>query len=325
MPSPAEPLAVAAPAAARPIIEPLLADLTQAGSIALAWFADADEALALAPTAQAAWFDPLPFQERRAILEAAPRLQWLSTMSAGLEALPLDLLRERGVLLTNGSGLNSPSVADYAVMGLLSLAKGFPDVVRAQDRREWLTVAPNTAELEGSRALILGYGTIGRAIADRLRPFAVEVTGVRRTADPANGVLGTEDWRACLGDYDWIVIAAPATDATTHMIGGAELAAMKPTAGIVNIARGHLIDQPALIAALTEKRIAGAFLDVTIPEPLPPDDPLWTAPNCTITMHLSGRSQTSMFRRAAERFATNLRRYAQGEPLSHVADLGLGY
>lgn len=293
--------------------------------VAVQWFTTAEEAVALAPHAEVGWLDLFTLKDRADAIEAATGLKWLSTIIAGLDALPLDLLRDRGVTVTNGSGLNSEAVADYAVMGVLSMAKGFPAVVRAHDRREWPDAAPGVIELDGTRALVIGYGAIGRMIGARLQAFGVRVTGVRRSADPAADILGGDDWRAALADFDWIILAAPATGDTWTMIGAAELAAMKPQAHVVNIARGDLIDQPAPVAALHEKRIAGAFLDVTRPEPLPADDPLWTAPNCTVTMHLSGRSQTSMFRRGAERFVANLGHYVAGEPLDHVVDLSLGY
>jgi phosphoglycerate dehydrogenase-like enzyme len=304
----------------RAIVEPQLPK-----GVAVQWFTTAEEAVALAPHAEVGWLDLFTLKDRADAIQAATGLKWLNTIIAGLDALPLGTLRDRGITVTNGSGLNSEAVADYAVMGVLSMAKGFPDVVRAHDRREWPDAAPGTIELDGTRALIIGYGTIGRIIGARLQAFGVRVTGVRRSADSAADILGGGDWRSALADFDWIILAAPATGDTRTMIGAAELAAMKPQAHIVNIARGDLIDQPALIAALHEKRVAGAFLDVTTPEPLPPDDPLWSAPNCTVTMHLSGRSQTSMFRRGAERFVANLHRYMAGQPLDHQVDVTLGY
>ncbi|MGK2909595.1 MAG: D-2-hydroxyacid dehydrogenase [Sphingobium sp.] len=314
------PIKVVAPAMMRASVEPRLPD-----GVAVQWFADAAQAIIMARDAEVAWLDQFSLSDRVEAIVAAEKLKWLSTITAGLDALPLDVLARRKVRLTNGSGLNSETVADYAVMGILNLAKGFPDVVRAQDRHEWLQVAPGTLEMDGTKALIIGLGTIGRMIAARLTPFGVQVTGVRRTADPAAGVLGPNDWRQQLADYDWIVVAAPATEETRAVLGGAEFAAMKPGARIINIARGDLIDQPALIAALSEKRIAGAFLDVTTPEPLPANDPLWGAPNCIITMHLAGRSQTTMFAKGAARFVDNLHRYVKGEPLLHEVDPAQGY
>ncbi len=172
---------------------------------------------------------------------------------------------------------------------------------------------------------MIGYGTIGTAIGDRLKAFGVTVTGVRRTPDGTPGIIGPDDWRATLGDHDWVVLAAPSTGETQAMIGAAELAAMKRAAWLVNIARGDMIDQDALVEALTARRIGGAFLDPTDPEPLPPEHPLWTAPNAIVTMHLSGRSQTSMFRNAADLLIDNLHRYLAGEPLRNQVNLTLGY
>ena len=251
------------------------------------------------------------------------KLKWLNTLGAGVEIFPLDLLREKGVTLTNGAGLNAITIAEYAVMGMLTIAKGWREVVRAQERHEWLEDAPGKAELHGSKALIVGAGGIGARIGVLLRPFDVEVVEVRRK--PAPGVLTPDRWRARLGEFDWVIIAVPSTPETDKMIGADELAAMKPGAAILNFARGAVIDQEALVAALREKRIAAAFLDVTDPEPLPSDHPLWSLDNAHISMHLSGRSQTLMFARNAERFLANLERFRRGEQMESVVDLALGY
>jgi phosphoglycerate dehydrogenase-like enzyme len=315
----AEPVIVA-PAVLRPLAEPLLP-----AGCDVRWFTSAAQAVELAPEADIGWFDQFSFADSMDAVRAATRAKWINTILVGLSTIPIDLVRERGVIVTNGRGLNSANVADYAVLGILSLAKGLADVVRAHDLQEWLAAAPGTGELEGSWALIIGYGTIGQAIGARLRASGVEVTGVRRSADSAAGILGAADWRAALPNYDWIILAAPDTDSTRAMIGSAELAACKPGARIVNMARGQLIDQCALIAALESGHLGGAFLDVTTPEPLPPEDPLWQARNCVISMHLSGRSQTSMFLRGAARFADNLVRYRNGEPLEGLVDLSKGY
>ena len=122
-----------------------------------------------------------------------------------------------------------------------------------------------------------------------------------------------------------MILAAPSTDATKAMIGAAELAAMKSTAWLINIARGDMVDQDALIAALAARRIAGAFLDTVHPEPLPPEHPLWTAPNTIHSMHLSGRSQTTMFQRGAALFLDNLDAFIAGRPMRNVVDLDAGY
>jgi phosphoglycerate dehydrogenase-like enzyme len=136
---------------------------------------------------------------------------------------------------------------------------------------------------------------------------------------------GPDEWRAQLGDFDWIILAVPATPETEKMIGAAELAAMKKSATLINIARGTVVDQPALVAALRDRKIGAAFLDVTDPEPLPDDHELWGLENAHVTMHLSGRAQDKMFARSAQRFLENLARYQAGEPLHHQVNLALGY
>ena len=146
---------------------------------------------------------------------------------------------------------------------------------------------------------------------------------MRRSGGP--GTLTPDAWRGRLGEFDWVILAVPATPETDAMISASELAAMRPDAVLVNIARGAVVDQDALVAALTEKRIGGAFLDVTTPEPLPADHPLWSLENAQVTMHLSGRAQSKMFVRSAERFLANCRRFVAGEPLEPVFDPVRGY
>ena len=166
---------------------------------------------------------------------------------------------------------------------------------------------------------VKNVSTVWRTLA----AFGIAVTGVTRSG--REGTITPDAWRDRLGEFDWIVLAAPSTGDTKALIAAAELSAMKSSAWIVNIARGDMIDDDALVAALNAGTIAGAFLDPTNPEPLPPDHPLWTAPNTMITMHLSGQSQTKMFPRAAALFLRNLAAYRAGEPMENVADLEAGY
>lgn len=307
------------PALARPLLEPRLpADLD------VAWFATPAEANAAMADAEIAWADMQPTSlVAEALRRSGPRLRWVSTIYAGLDAFPLDLLRERGVIVTNGAGINAVAVAEYAVLGVLAAAKRFDQVVRAQDRREWLRDSPGKLELTDTRALVIGYGAIGRLIGDRLRAFGVEVTGVTRSG--VEGTLGPDAWRARLEEFDWVILAAPSTPETRAMIGVAELAAFRPGAWLVNVARGDMVDQDALLDALRVGRIGGAVLDTVDPEPLPPDHPLWSAPNCMTTMHLSGRSQTRMFQRAAALFLDNLAAYRDGRPMKNMVNLEAGY
>ena len=292
------------------------------------FFATKDEALALAPTAEIGWFDMYDKDDMTAIIRAATGLKWLNSIYSGADHIPLAELRERGTVLTNGAGINAITIAEYVVMGMLTVAKGYAQVVRAQDRREWLMDSPGKVELFGSKALLLGYGAIGKLVEERLKAFAVDVTVVRRTPPRDSGgenTLTPDQWRARLGDFDWVIIAVPATPETDGMIGAGELAAMKSTATLINIARGSVIDQAALTAALQSGQIGHAFLDVTTPEPLPADDILWTLPGAHITMHLSGRAQDKMFIRSAQRFLDNLARWERGERVEPQVDLTLGY
>ncbi len=306
------------PALIRPLIESRLPDWLD-----VRWFVTKDEAFALAPTAEIGWFDMYDKADMATAIAAATQLKWLNSIYAGVDGMPLDLLAERGVTYTNGAGINAITIAEYVVMGMLTVAKGYDDVVRARDRHEWLQDSPGKIELAGTKALLLGAGAIGGLIRTRLEAFDVALTTVRRTPGP--GDLGPDDWRARLGDFDWIILAVPATNETDGMIGASELAAMKRSATLINIARGAVVDQDALVTALTKKTIAAAFLDVTSPEPLPPAHPLWSLPNAHISMHLSGRAQDRMFVRAAERFLDNLNRYGKNAPLSNRVDLTRGY
>lgn len=287
------------------------------------WFRSTEDLWELAPQAEIGWFDTYRKPDMAEAVRRAGKLRWLNSIYAGVDGIPLDVLAQRAVTFTYGAGINALTIAEYVVMGMLTVAKGYREVVHAQDRREWLFDSPGKVELAGSKALLLGYGAIGKLIETRLAAFDVAVTKVRRT--PGEGTLSPDQWRDRIGEFDWIVLAVPATPETDGMIGAAELATMKRDAVIVNIARGAVIDQDALVTALQEKRIAGAFLDVTTPEPLPADHVLWSLPNVHITMHLSGRAQNKMFPRAADRFLVNLERYKAGEPLAPQVDLALGY
>lgn len=302
----------------RPLVESRLPDWAEPR-----FFMSKEEAMALSPTAEIGWFDMYDKRDMAAVISAATNLKWLNSIYAGVDGLPLELLRERGTVVTNGAGINAVTIAEYVVMGMLTVAKGYREVVRAQERREWLIESPGKVELFGSRALLLGYGAIGKLVEERLNAFAVDVTVVRRSPGPHT--LTPDQWREKLGDFDWVILAVPATPETDGMIGAAELAAMKPSATLINIARGAVVDQDALVAALDSQSIAAAFLDVTTPEPLPADDPLWSRDNAHITMHLSGRAQDKMFVRSAERFLENLDRWKKGEAVAPQVDLTLGY
>jgi phosphoglycerate dehydrogenase-like enzyme len=302
----------------RAMVEPRLPEWIEAH-----WYVTKEEAMELAPLAEIGWFDMYDKADMAAIITAATNLKWLNSIYAGVDGMPLAELKKRGTKVTNGAGINAITIAEYVVMGMLNIAKGYREVVRAQERHEWLMDSPGKIELYGSKALLLGYGAIGKLIEERLKPFNVNVTIVRRTPGPSS--LAPDAWQARLGEFDWVILAVPATPETEEMIGADELAEMKQSAVLVNIARGSVVDQEALVKALQDKQIGGAFLDVTTPEPLPADHPLWSLDNCHISMHLSGRAQDKMFVRSAERFLENLKRYHKGEKLEPLVNLDLGY
>ncbi|MDF7775512.1 NAD(P)-dependent oxidoreductase [Sphingomonas sp. AOB5] len=306
------------PALARPLLEPHLP-----AEIQVSWFTSREEAMAMVPDAEIGWLDMNKSADWAAAVAAGTNLKWLSTIYAGLDALDTGLLRERGTRVTNGSGVNAHAVAEYAVMGALVAAKRYDEVLRAADRQEWPMDAPGKQELFEAEALIIGYGAIGKLIGQYLKGFGTNVTAVTRSG--SDGSLTPDEWRERIGSYDWIFLAAPSTSESKAMIGADELAAMKPSAWIVNVGRGDLIDQDALIEALTKRRIGGAFLDTVTPEPLPPEHPLWRAPNSIHSMHLSGRSQTRMFLRAGALFVENLKAYVEGRPMKNEVDLEAGY
>ncbi len=302
----------------RPLVEPRLPEWVEP-----LWFMSKEEALELAPRAEIGWFDfnePSPMCE---VVTVAENLKWLNSIYAGLDFLPLDLLHQRGTIVTNGAGINAITIAEYIVMVMLAHAKGYAQVVHAQARHEWLLDSPGKRELHGERVLLFGLGAIGSLVKPRLEAFGMEVVPVRRSG--TDGALGPNEWRGQLGNFDWVILALPSTPETHHMIGADELAAMKSTGVLVNFARGDVVDQEALVAALEAKSIEAALLDVAEPEPLPTDHPLWGLANAHISMHLSGRAQTGMFRRSADRFIENLHKWHAGEPVAPQMDLSLGY
>ncbi len=288
------------------------------------WFMTKDEALELAPHAEIAWVDLYDKQEMFELISHASQIKWLNSIYAGVDGMPLGVLKERGTIVTNGAGINAITIAEYVVMAMLNIAKEYPKVIEAAQKHQWLQDSPGKMELFGGKVLLLGYGAIGQLIEPRLKAFGMEVDIVRRSPQAAHEI-GPDAWRTKLGNYDWVILAVPATEETDAMIGKAELDSMKNSTSLINIARGSVIDQDALVEALQKRTIHAAHLDVTTPEPLPEDHILWTLDNAHISMHLSGRAQNLMFIRSANRFLENLDRYHKGEPLEPQVNLELGY
>lgn len=259
--------------------------------------------------------------------DAAPNLRWFQAMNAGLERLDRAGILQRGFAVTNGSGLASPAIAEWCVAAMFALAKQFPAYARNQQTARWDYVRGGVA-IEGKTCGVVGLGAIGREVAKRARAMGMRVVASRRTVDgvdpDCDALYPYSQLTTLLAESDFVVLCVPLTRETHHLIDAAALCSMKPTASILNIARGDVIDQAALITALQGGTIASAALDVTTPEPLPPDDPLWKLPNVLITPHASGASD----RRggsAAALFLDNLQRYISGQQLRNLARPELGY
>ncbi|NTW97847.1 MAG: D-2-hydroxyacid dehydrogenase [Oscillochloris sp.] len=260
------------------------------------------------------------------VLAAAPGLRWLQTPSAGVDQVLTPTMFARDILLTNSAGVHAIPIAEFVLGFMLAHAKQLGAFRAAQAEGRWIThVSP--CELYESTLLIIGMGGIGQAIAERAVAFGVRVYGSRRTPRPLPGVaqvVGSQGWRELLPEADYVVVAAPLTPETRGMIDAAAFATMKPTAYLINIARGALLDEPALIAALREGRIGGAALDTFEREPLPAESPLWSLPNITITPHATAYSPRMRERQIAL-FLDNLARFQAGQPLLNVVDKAAGY
>jgi D-2-hydroxyacid dehydrogenase (NADP+) len=265
------------------------------------------------------------------LLEAATRLRWMHASGAGVERYELAQIAARGVTLTNSSGVSAPNMAEHVLGMMIALTRRFPRLLRAQTRREWRDEATHreVGELRGQTVLIAGIGEIGCAVAQRAAAFEMRVNGLRRRADapPPAGfeqVFGIGDLAAALADADHVVVTLPNTPRSRGLFDAAAFAAMKPGAAIYNVGRGPVIDTAALIAALESGHLGAAGLDVTDPEPLPADSPLWEMENVLITAHTSGATPR-YWERQAELIAENIRRIQRGEVPRNVVDLEAGY
>lgn len=257
----------------------------------------------------------------------APGLRWVHSISAGVEHLPLREMAERGIVLTNSAGAYASAMAEHALGGMIMLARRFPRYLEGQRERRWLDEDDaGMMLLRGKRLGIVGYGAVGREIAAIARALGMEVWATKRTpvfptGEPVDRLLPAGDLLELLAASDVVVLTASLNTTTARLIGPDELAAMRPTAIIVNVARGGLIDEGALVVALREGRLSGAMIDVTTTEPLPPDDPLWDAPNLVITPHVSGSAPES-WTWMVRFFCANLRLYLDGtlERMGNLVD-----
>ena len=266
-------------------------------------------------------------------LAAAPRLKWLHSTAAGVAQLMYPELRASGIAVSNASGVHTIPIAEHVLGLLLALARRFPSAFRHQAARHWgqqdiwdEPIRPR--ELRGASLLVVGLGAIGSEVARLARALGMCVIAVTRSGRPspelAERVVPSSALDSLLPEADFVVLAAPETSETYHLMNAVRLAKMKPAAYLVNVARGSLVDEAALAAALRDGRIAGAALDVAGEEPLPESSPLWTLQNCLLTPHLSGASD-SLWERQAELLLDNLDRWFSGRELRNRVDLTRGY
>jgi phosphoglycerate dehydrogenase-like enzyme len=262
----------------------------------------------------------------------AKKLKWIHSTAAGVAQLVYPELRDSGIVVTNPSGIFSVPMAEHTMGLLIALARNFPDSVRHRDRGVWsqqlLWDKYPLTELNGRLLLIVGFGSIGHELARRAKAFDMRVWGVSRTgkgdATLAEKIVPITQLGEVLPHADYVVISAPETPETQHLVGRPELALLRPTARLINVARGSLLDQSALITALLQAKLAGAALDVTDPEPPAPEDPLWNTPNLFLTPHTSAISDR-LWPRQTSLFLDLLQCWFEGRDLYNVVDLRRGY
>jgi len=285
-----------------------------------------DVASALAGCDALVMSNPANYNEEIAELVRKQRstLRWIQFLSAGYEGIAR-YGAPSGITITNAGDCWSPTVAEHGMMLLLALARSLPDCLAAQGRASWNGDLRNRlSSLEDRTLLVIGFGSIGREITRRAKGFGMRVIGLTRSgqASPQAEIQADEMVPAtalieALGCADAIIVALPLSSETYHFIGRPQLAVCRRNAILINVSRGGVIDPVALDEALREKRIAGAGLDVTEPEPLPFDNPLWHAPNLIITPHIAGFGSPALALRLAALVHKNARRFEAGAPLLH--------
>ena len=266
-------------------------------------------------------------------LKDAKKLKWIHSTAAGVAQLMYPELRDSGILVTNPSGIFSVPMAEHTMGLLLALARNFPDSVRQQDRARWSQqeiwdMPQHLTELNGKVLLIVGYGSIGREVAKRAKAFDMRVWGVTRSGggDRTNAekIFPATKLLDVLPDADYLLISAPETAETGHLIGAAQIARMKRGARLINVSRGSLLDEAALLRALESGALGGAALDVAHMEPLPAESPLWKAPNLFLTPHTSAVSD-KLWERETALLVDLLERWFDGRELFNLVDFARGY
>jgi len=288
--------------------------------------ADAMAAIASADVALASRLSP-------EMVERAPRLQWVHSTAAAVGILPLHALAARRIAVTNSRGIQAVPMAEHVMGGLLLLSRRFNVMLEAQRERRWIQnqLASETWpwSLAGRKMTILGLGTIGQEVARRAHAFGMRVTGIRRRPDqpvPAyvDHIVGVTQLDDALRGADVLVISAPFIRETDRLIRAEQLVLMNKGAILINVARGKIVDESALLGALQSGQLHGAMLDVFEREPLDPSSPLWTLPNVIISPHSSG-VRPDHWDEVIDLFSENLRRFQSGEPLLNQVDCTAGY
>ncbi|QGN06576.1 D-2-hydroxyacid dehydrogenase [Halorhabdus sp. CBA1104] len=257
------------------------------------------EAIATAPIVSGGHFD-------ESLLADADALDYFACMYAGYDHLPLEGMAERDIAVTNAAGVHGPNIAEHVLGSFLAFARRFFQARRQQRNHEWRGF--QSRELAGSRVAIVGMGAIGQAITERLQGFDVTTVGVRYTPEkggPTDEVYGFAEIHQALAGAEYVAIATPLTEQTRGLIGAEELQTLPPSAVLVNVARGPIVETDALVDALRANHLRGAALDVTEPEPLPNDHPLWDFENVFITPHTSGHTP-DYYERLADIVAPNV-------------------
>jgi len=298
---------------------------------------DVRELVACNPDAMLGFIMPNDLAQR------APNLRWVQLLSAGADHA-MGAAKSANFTMTTASGIHATPIAEYTIASMLAYAHGFHQLIRAQLRHEWKRSGfPGTVqELRGQTFGVIGYGSIGRESARMAKALGMRVLALKR--DPSNrgddgwcpaglgdpeGVIpekffGPEQREEIVRESDYMTVTLPLTEHTRKFIGAREIAAMRPGAYIVNIGRGEVIDESALIEALKAGKIGGAGLDVFEKEPLPKESPIWDLENVILTPHMSGANR-GYLDKACALFADNIRRFAAGQPLLNVVDRLLGY
>ena len=285
-----------------------------------------DELLPLVPLAEVLLTLRLP----PGLPESTPNLRWIHSQAAGVDYfLRAPALANSEIAVTTSSGVHAGPLSETVVGAIIALSKGFPQAMRRQAAHEWTRYTPE--DVAGKTVGIIGAGKIGTAIAERCRALGMRALGVRRSpppelvaVSPFEREVGREGLSEVLATSDYVVLCAPRTPETVGMLGADQFAVMKPGARFINVARGDLVDEAALIRALQSGHLGGAYLDVFEREPLLAESPLWDMPNVMITAH-SGAGSTDRDERVVEIFVENVRRYLDGTPMLNVYDRSRGY